>query len=127
MPARVAELVDARDLKSLGYFTCAGSIPASGIKLSLPYGRLFYFCFFVLYLFLYLPLILKIFLFIINMYFNGILSTDTIYSYKSWLYIKKPDNNFLLSGIFIRNNFYLLCCSFTEQNSPHIAHSALSL
>ena len=31
MPARVAELVDARDLKSLGYFTCAGSIPASGI------------------------------------------------------------------------------------------------
>ena len=40
MPARVAELVDARDLKSLGYFTCAGSIPASGIKLSLPYGRL---------------------------------------------------------------------------------------
>lgn len=29
--ARMAELVDARDLKSLGYFTCAGSIPASGI------------------------------------------------------------------------------------------------
>lgn len=30
--ARVAELVDARDLKSLGTWSCAGSIPASGIS-----------------------------------------------------------------------------------------------
>ncbi len=28
--ARVAELVDARDLKSLGAMRCAGSIPAPG-------------------------------------------------------------------------------------------------
>lgn len=46
--ARMAELVDARDLKSLGYFTCAGSIPASGIKLSFPYGRLFLYLHFIL-------------------------------------------------------------------------------
>ena len=32
MPARVAELVDARDLKSLGTEYCAGSIPAPGTK-----------------------------------------------------------------------------------------------
>ena len=30
MVAGVAELVDARDLKSLGHFGCAGSSPASG-------------------------------------------------------------------------------------------------
>jgi hypothetical protein len=31
--AWVAELVDARDLKSLGAWLCAGSIPAPGTKL----------------------------------------------------------------------------------------------
>ena len=43
--ARVAELVDARDLKSLGWIICAGSIPALRTKLeqlnSRPCGRFF--------------------------------------------------------------------------------------
>ncbi len=33
LPARVAELVDARDLKSLGTWCRAGSIPAPGTQL----------------------------------------------------------------------------------------------
>ena len=90
MPARVAELVDARDLKSLGYFTCAGSIPAvdardlkslgyftcagsipaSGIKLSLPYGRLFMLWYYICCCLINIKTIVKI---MMIMYYGGII------------------------------------------------------
>ena len=39
MIAGVAELVDARDLKSLGYYTCAGSSPALGTTVVLRHQK----------------------------------------------------------------------------------------